>query len=501
MDEVEDDIDDDHHHLFPVSISADEHSVARKPRLPVLNEEEDEEEEANVADFGAFLDNLCAVPIRPRALPPPPRPPLRPRPPPSTHGSAAATTRRLGGERGRQGEAKVLKEDQQRPSSGRLSSGRPRPRRRRHSKDDPLDASPLDASSSSSSSYKIGRGGTKQDVYGGSPATTTDDASKKSGDTAIKKSPPPPPIAPPPPPTPRLIPIKKMLVATTRQPTSMPPPPRPPLLPLTPAPLPAPAPKSPPPPMGAGGGGGDGPSTTQMVTPFPRSPIVDALSEETWRRALNVELRKPYFAKLLAFIARERRHIEVFPPDSEVLSALNVTSLNQVRVVILGQDPYFKRGQGHGLCFSVRKGVEIPPSLDEIYKELETDIPGWIRPRHGCLLEWATRRGILLLNTTLTVRDNLPSSHSKSGWQLFTNQIIRLLDAHSEPVVFLLWGYHARSKAILIKNRTRHRVFEAAHPSPQKGSSQGWSGCHHFSQTNDFLLSIGRAPIDWSLSS
>lgn len=196
----------------------------------------------------------------------------------------------------------------------------------------------------------------------------------------------------------------------------------------------------------------------------PAAALLQDLTEPGWSAALHKETGKPYFVELASKVALEREKKTVFPPAAQTFNALNLTPLDQVRVVILGQDPYHGPGQAHGLAFSVPHGIQVPPSLKNIYTELAEDVPGFKRPSHGNLESWA-RRGVLLLNASLTVRRSEANSHEKYGWQTFTDAVIRVLNARETPMVFILWGGFAQKKGKII-NRERHRVIEAAHPSP-----------------------------------
>jgi uracil-DNA glycosylase len=217
----------------------------------------------------------------------------------------------------------------------------------------------------------------------------------------------------------------------------------------------------------------------------------------SWLKVLEAEFEKPYMKELKAFLVKEKSEKQnIYPPSSQIFSALEHTPLDKVKVVILGQDPYHGHGQAHGLCFSVNKGVDIPPSLRNIYKELVTDV-GISMPSHGCLQHWADQ-GVLLLNATLTVRANQAGSHQKKGWEQFTDEVIRQVNIHCENVVFLLWGSYARSKSVHI-DRNKHLVLEAPHPSPLSAYN-GFFGCRHFSKTNTFLVDKGKAPIDWQIT-
>ena len=217
---------------------------------------------------------------------------------------------------------------------------------------------------------------------------------------------------------------------------------------------------------------------------------------ESWKAPLLPEFNSDYMAALKEFLASEKAAGKtIYPKGSEWFSALDLTPLDKVRVVILGQDPYHGPGQAHGLCFSVPPGVRPPPSLINIYKELESDL-GLARPHHGFLEHWA-EQGVLMLNSVLTVEMAKAASHSKKGWERFTDAVIRLVDAKPEPVVFMLWGAYAQKKAAFVDS-TRHLVLKAAHPSPLSAHN-GFLGCKHFSKCNAFLESRGLSPIEWRL--
>lgn len=217
---------------------------------------------------------------------------------------------------------------------------------------------------------------------------------------------------------------------------------------------------------------------------------------ESWRNALADQFAAPHMAGLKSFLESEKAAGKrIFPKGSEYFRALDLTPLDQVKVVILGQDPYHGEGQAHGLCFSVQPGVRTPPSLVNIYKELESDL-GLPRPRHGFLEHWA-RQGVLLLNSVLTVEMSRAASHQGKGWEIFTDAIIRTVAQQDQPVVFLLWGAYAQRKAAFV-DQDRHLVLKAAHPSPLSAHN-GFHGCRHFSQANAFLEAHGRGAIDWSL--
>lgn len=213
-----------------------------------------------------------------------------------------------------------------------------------------------------------------------------------------------------------------------------------------------------------------------------------------WDELLKEEWGKPYYLELREFLKAEYRSRKIYPPMNDIYNALRYTAYRDVKVLIVGQDPYHGEGQAHGLCFSVREGVKQPPSLVNIFKELEEEY-GMERPVSGELTGWA-RQGVLLLNTALTVREGQPNSHRGKGWETLTDRIISLVDQKTEGVVFLLWGSNARAKKALIHNKT-HLVLECAHPSPLS-AYQGFFGCGHFRLANDFLKSCGREEIDWS---
>ena len=214
-----------------------------------------------------------------------------------------------------------------------------------------------------------------------------------------------------------------------------------------------------------------------------------------WNPLLRDEFTKTYWVELQAFVRSERERHEVYPPDAEVFAALHLTTFENTRVMILGQDPYHGPGQAHGLCFSVRPEVAVPPSLANVYKELQADL-GVSVPTHGNLEHWA-RQGVLLLNTTLTVRAGQAASHHGKGWEVFTDQVIRVVNDKPESVVFILWGNAARKKRALI-DTGRHTVVESAHPSPLSAHN-GFFGSRPFSRTNRALIEAHREPIDWQL--
>ena len=217
--------------------------------------------------------------------------------------------------------------------------------------------------------------------------------------------------------------------------------------------------------------------------------------ESSWKNALAGEFGKPYFESLVRFLHKEKAEGQtIYPPGSQIFRAFDLTPVNDLKVVILGQDPYHGPGQAHGLSFSVSAGVPAPPSLKNIFKEIESDL-GVRMSGYPDLEKWA-RQGVLLLNAVLTVRAGAAASHSKIGWEEFTDAVIRYISDNCEGVVFLLWGNFARSKSVLI-DRSRHHVLEAAHPSPLARGA--FFGCRHFSQTNALLQSQGKTPIDWVL--
>lgn len=214
-----------------------------------------------------------------------------------------------------------------------------------------------------------------------------------------------------------------------------------------------------------------------------------------WNPVLRDEFEKPYWAELMAFVQAERQQHEVYPPHDDVFAALHLTALADVKAVILGQDPYHGPGQAHGLCFSVRPGVRVPPSLQNIHKELADDL-GVTPPPHGNLEAWA-RQGVLLLNTTMTVQAHNAASHQGKGWERFTDEVLQRVNEKSDRVVFILWGASARKKKALV-DRSRHVVLEAPHPSPLS-AHRGFFGTKPFSRTNAALVEAGRTPIDWAL--
>ena len=214
-----------------------------------------------------------------------------------------------------------------------------------------------------------------------------------------------------------------------------------------------------------------------------------------WNPLLRDQFDEPYWAELQAFVRAEREHHTVYPPHDEVFAALHLTPHQAVKVMILGQDPYHGPGQAHGLCFSVRRDVETPPSLVNIFTELESDL-GCPRPPHGNLEHWA-RQGVLLLNATLTVRARHAASHQRKGWERFTDRVIEVVNAKPERVVFILWGASARRKKALI-DTGRHTIIESPHPSPLS-AHKGFFGTKPFSRANAALVAAGRDPVDWCI--
>nr|WP_314269344.1 uracil-DNA glycosylase [uncultured Kingella sp.] len=218
---------------------------------------------------------------------------------------------------------------------------------------------------------------------------------------------------------------------------------------------------------------------------------------QTWQEAIGAEKAQPYFRQILTHVRAERESGQtVYPPAADVFNAFKYTEFADVKVVILGQDPYHNEGQAHGLAFSVREGVAVPPSLVNIYKELADDIAGFSVPPHGCLTRWA-EQGVLLLNTVLTVRAHRAHSHADLGWETFTDRVVAQINAGRENVVFMLWGSHAQKKGTMI-DRSRHLVLSAPHPSPLS-AYRGFFGCRHFSRANAYLAAHGITPIDWQL--
>jgi len=220
---------------------------------------------------------------------------------------------------------------------------------------------------------------------------------------------------------------------------------------------------------------------------------MDVKIEDSWKKLLGAEFTKDYFLKLVAFVKNEYAHYTVYPRGSEIFNAFSHCHFDQLKVVLLGQDPYHGPGQAHGLCFSVRDGIRMPPSLMNIFKEIKSDLGSEI-PDSGNLERWADQ-GVLLLNATLTVRAHQAGSHQNKGWEQFTDAVIRLISDNKNDIVFLLWGAYAQKKGEIIDG-SKHLILKAPHPSPFS-VERGFFGCKHFSRTNDYLRSKGIEPIKW----
>ena len=219
---------------------------------------------------------------------------------------------------------------------------------------------------------------------------------------------------------------------------------------------------------------------------------------ENWNEFLNSELRKPYLVDSLDYIKKEReKGIHIYPEDNDIFNAFKLTDLRDIKVVILGQDPYHGPNQAHGLCFSVLPEIKIPPSLRNIYKELQSDIDKFVIPDHGYLQFWA-RQGVFLLNTVLTVEEGKAHSHKNLGWETFTDRVIQIINDELSNIVFLLWGTHAQNKCMNI-DESKHHILKASHPSPLS-AYRGFFGCKHFSKTNDILTKNNKKPINWHIS-
>lgn len=214
----------------------------------------------------------------------------------------------------------------------------------------------------------------------------------------------------------------------------------------------------------------------------------------SWDEKLKDEFTKEYYLRLREFLKQEYSTRVIYPDMHDIFNALKATAYEDVKVVILGQDPYHEPGQAHGMCFSVKPGVPVPPSLQNMYKEIAAEYPGWPIPQDGYLQKWADQ-GVLLLNAVLTVREHAANSHRGKGWEILTDRVIELLNEREDPVVFLLWGRNAREKKALITN-PQHVVMEAAHPSPLSAYN-GFFGCGHFHAANDKLREFGKTPIRW----
>lgn len=222
-----------------------------------------------------------------------------------------------------------------------------------------------------------------------------------------------------------------------------------------------------------------------------KKPLIDS----SWYAVLKSEFEAEYFAKLKSFLLEEKKKNIIYPPGNQIFAAFDSTPFDKVKVVILGQDPYHGPNQAHGLCFSVNDGIKHPPSLRNIFKEIESDL-GIPYPSTGSLIPW-TKQGVLLINATLTVRAHQAGSHQKKGWEQFTDSVIKKLSSEKEKLVFLLWGSFAISKTALI-DQSKHQIFTTVHPSPLS-AYRGFFGCKHFSKTNDFFTKNGIQPIDWRL--
>lgn len=219
--------------------------------------------------------------------------------------------------------------------------------------------------------------------------------------------------------------------------------------------------------------------------------------EASWKAKFNNEFEKPYMQRLKDFLLQEKSKQKIiYPKGPEIFKAFELTPFNKVKVVILGQDPYHGPNQAHGLCFSVKPGVPLPPSLMNIYKELQQDV-GFKPVPHGCLIDWA-KQGILLLNSVLTVEKSKAASHQGKGWEQFTDKAIHLLNDREDPVIFVLWGSYAHKKGEFI-NTDKHIVLKSAHPSPLS-AYRGFFGCKHFSKVNEYLIALNKKPINWQLS-
>ena len=231
------------------------------------------------------------------------------------------------------------------------------------------------------------------------------------------------------------------------------------------------------------------------MTTLEQNASINPQIEESWKEALKDEFKQDYFANLKAFLVEEKKKYVIYPPGPMIFNAFNYTPFNNVKVVLLGQDPYHGPGQAHGLCFSVANGVQKPPSLINIFKEIQSDL-GIQSPSNGNLEKW-TKQGVLLLNATLTVRAHQAGSHQKRGWETFTDAAITAISRNKTGVVFLLWGAYAQAKVSII-DQTKHFVLTAPHPSPLS-VTRGFFGCKHFSKTNEILRSQGKTEIDWRI--
>jgi uracil-DNA glycosylase len=224
---------------------------------------------------------------------------------------------------------------------------------------------------------------------------------------------------------------------------------------------------------------------------------IDPVIESSWKEKLKDEFEAPYFQTLKGFLLEEKKKNRIYPPGPRIFAAFDLTPFDRVKVVIIGQDPYHGAGQAHGLCFSVNEGIPQPPSLVNIFREIQTDL-GLPYPKSGNLEKWAAQ-GVLLLNAILTVRANQAGSHQNRGWETFTNSAIRILSDHKEHVVFLLWGKYAQHKELLI-DINKHVILKCGHPSPMSANQGLWFGNRHFSKTNEILRNWGEKEIDWHIS-
>ncbi len=215
---------------------------------------------------------------------------------------------------------------------------------------------------------------------------------------------------------------------------------------------------------------------------------------ESWRRHLQAEFKMPYFKSLASFVSDEYSEYQCFPPENQIFNAFNHCHFSDLKVVILGQDPYHGKGQAHGLCFSVNEGIKHPPSLMNIFKAIDQDL-GIPYPKSGNLIRWADQ-GVLLLNATLTVRAHQAASHQKNGWEIFTDTVIKTISDHKDHVIFMLWGNYAKQKANLIDSK-KHDILKSGHPSPLSANRGLWFGNKHFSKTNFLLEQVGENPIHW----
>ncbi len=214
-----------------------------------------------------------------------------------------------------------------------------------------------------------------------------------------------------------------------------------------------------------------------------------------WKYIINKEKKNKYFKKLLLFLKHEYKHKKIFPKKNHIFNAFKLTKFEKLKVVIIGQDPYYNKKQAHGLAFSVRSNIKnIPPSIQNIYKEIKKEYPKYNIPKNGCLKNWA-KQDILLLNSILTVEEKKPKSHKNQGWEIFTNKIICYINKYLKNIVFLLWGYNAQKKTLLINNK-KHLILKTSHPSPLS-VNKGFNGCNHFKKTNLFLQKINKKKIIW----